>query len=73
LLPVPRQALAFGSFGWSKGGPDAIETRLQEMGWELAGKAVKACYRPGPEVLDACQEAGRELGAKAIAVAAAQA
>ncbi|MGA2619266.1 MAG: FprA family A-type flavoprotein [Thermoguttaceae bacterium] len=61
LRPVGKAGLAFGSYGWSGGGPDALEESLRSLGWELLDRPIKAQYRPSPAVLDRCRAAGRQL------------
>lgn len=70
LRPVGKVALAFGSYGWSKGGPEAVDEYLHAMGWEVLREPLKARYRPTPEVLDECRAAGRMLAEKAREIAA---
>lgn len=69
LRPTDKAGFAFGSHGWGKGAPEAINASLEEMKWEIMREPIKAHYRPSPEVLDACREAGAMLAEKAKAVA----
>jgi len=70
LRPVGKTGFAFGSYGWSKGGPEAVNEYLQTMKWELLRGPLKARYRPTPQVLDECRAAGKALAEKAQELAA---
>ena len=65
LRPVNKAGLAFGSYGWSHGGPEAVDEYLKAMKWEILGEPIKAQYRPTPEVLHECRAAGRMLAERA--------
>ena len=65
LMPANKAGLAFGSYGWSKGGPEAVDEDMKAMKWEVLREPIKAQYRPTPEVLDECRTAGRMLAEKA--------
>ena len=57
-----KTALAFGSFGWGVGGPEAIQKSLAELKYPAITEApLKAKQRPTPDVLQQCREAGAEL------------
>ncbi len=66
LRPQGKAALAFGSYGWGRGGPEAIDAALRQLEWEVLGEPLRARYRPTPEVLAECREAGRRLGQRAV-------
>jgi len=70
LKPAGKAGLAFGSCGWSKGGPEAVEGYLKAMKWEILHEPIRAQYRPTPEVLNECFAAGKTLAEKAKATAA---
>ncbi len=70
LRPQGKAAFAFGSYGWGKGVAEAINGCIEEMGWEIMREPIKAQYRPRPDVLDACREAGAMLAEKAKLLAA---
>jgi flavorubredoxin len=57
--------LAFGSYGWGRGGAEAVEKQLQAIGWEILREPIRSKYRPTPEILEECREAGRMLAEKA--------
>lgn len=67
LKPSRKAALAFGSFGWSKGGPEAVHEAMEGLKWEMIGPPIKAQYRPTPQVLEECRAAGAHLAEKALA------
>ncbi|MBN2474955.1 MAG: FprA family A-type flavoprotein [Pirellulales bacterium] len=70
LRPVDKAGFAFGSYGWGRGGPEAIEEWLQAMPWEILRKPLKAQYRPTPEIIEECLAAGRLLADQAVRKAA---
>jgi len=70
LRPVGKAGLAFGSYGWSRGGPEAVDEYLHAMKWEVLREPLTAQYRPTPEVLGECRAAGRALAEKALQMAA---
>ncbi|MBN2562085.1 MAG: FprA family A-type flavoprotein [Phycisphaerae bacterium] len=65
LKPANKAGLAFGSYGWSKGGPEAVDDVMKAMNWEVLREPIRAQYRPTVEVLDECRAAGRMLAEKA--------
>jgi len=65
LRPINKTGLAFGSYGWSKGGPEAVDEDMKAMKWEVLREPIRAQYRPTVEVLDECRAAGRMLAEKA--------
>ena len=69
LRPAGKAGFAFGSYGWGKGGPEAVHENLQAMKWEILRPPLKAQYRPTPEILEECRQAGTMLGEKARAMA----
>jgi len=71
LRPVGKAAMAFGSYGWGRGGPEAIHEWLQSMPWEVLREPIRARYRPTPEVLDECRAAGKALAERAMSGARA--
>jgi flavorubredoxin len=66
LRPKGKAGFAFGSYGWGRGGAEAVDQRLREIGWEILREPIRAKYRPTKEVLDECREAGRVMGERAI-------
>ena len=69
LGPVNKAGLAFGSYGWSKGGPEAVDEDMKAMKWEVLREPIRAQYRPTAAVLGECRAAGRMLAEKAKEVA----
>ena len=69
LRPAGKAGFAFGSYGWGKGGPEAVNEFLEAMKWEIVRDPLKTQYRPTPEVLDECRETGRSLAEKAKEIA----
>ena len=65
LKPVNKAGLAFGSYGWSKGGPEAVDEDMKAMRWEVLREPIRAQYRPTVEVLGECRAAGSMLAEKA--------
>jgi flavorubredoxin len=66
LRPEGKAAVAFGSYGWGRGGPESIDAALRRLEWEILREPLRARYRPTPQVLAECREAGRRLGQHAI-------
>ena len=62
LRPEAKAAVAFGSYGWGRGGPEAVDAALRRLEWNVLGEPLRARYRPTPEVLAQCQAVGRQLG-----------
>jgi flavorubredoxin len=65
LRPAGKVGLAFGSYGWSRGGAEALEEYLKAMKWEVLREPISAQYRPTEQVLTECRAAGRMLAEKA--------
>ena len=70
LRPAGKAGFAFGSYGWGKGGPEAVDECLKAMKWHIMREPLKARYRPGPESLGECREAGKMLAEKALEMSA---
>ena len=70
LRPVGKASFAFGSHGWGKGGPEAVNECLTAMKWEIVRDPLKAQFRPTPQILDECRAAGKTLAEKARTIAA---
>ncbi len=64
LRPLGKAGFAFGSYGWGRGGPEAVEEYLKAMKWEILRDPLKARYRPTAETLEQCRDAGKLLAAK---------
>jgi flavorubredoxin len=70
LRPLGKAAFAFGSYGWGRGGTEAVDAALRRMEWEIVREPIRARYRPTPEILEQCRQAGRLLAERALALAA---
>jgi flavorubredoxin len=69
LRPVGKAAVAFGSYGWGRGGPEAVDEALRRLEWEVIREPLKAHWRPTPEILNQCRQAGRLLAQRALSAA----
>ncbi|UCC43701.1 MAG: FprA family A-type flavoprotein [Candidatus Zixiibacteriota bacterium] len=65
LRPQGKAGFSFGSFGWGRGGPEAVHDFMESMKWEMLREPLKSKYRPSSEILDECRNAGRMLAEKA--------
>jgi len=65
LRPLGRAGLAFGSYGWGRGGAEALHEKLKEMNFEITQDPIKSKWRPDEEVLQQCKIAGKNLAEKA--------
>jgi len=70
LRPANKLGLAFGAYGWTKGGQEAVQETMKAMKWDLAREMIAVPYSPNPEELAACREAGGLLADHALRVAA---
>ncbi len=70
LRPVGKAGFAFGSYGWSKGGAEAIDEYLRGMKVDVLRDPLKCKWRPDDGVLGECRAAGGSLAEKALALAA---
>ena len=55
-----KKAAAFGSYGWTGGAIDRIETRLEEAGF-APYPSLKTKWKPDGKAILACREYGRSL------------
>jgi len=69
LRPMNRAAVAFGSYGWGRGGAEAVDEALRRLNWEILQEPIRCRYRPTPEIFDQCRQAGRRLAERAIRIA----
>ena len=65
LRPVDKAGFAFGSYGWSKGAPEAIDEYLKAMNFDVLREPLKSKWRPNEEILDECRSAGSMMAEKA--------
>ncbi|CNB49412.1 anaerobic nitric oxide reductase flavorubredoxin [Yersinia intermedia] len=55
-----KKAAAFGSFGWTGGAVDRIQTRLMDAGFDIS-LSLKMKWRPDTDALAECREHGRKI------------
>ena len=55
-----KHAAAFGSYGWTGGAVDRIQTRLMDAGFDIA-PSLKTLWRPDGGALAACRDYGRQI------------
>ncbi|MGL5046640.1 MAG: anaerobic nitric oxide reductase flavorubredoxin [Shewanella sp.] len=55
-----KRASAFGSYGWTGGAVDRIQTRLMDAGFDISA-SLKTKWRPDGEGLALCREHGRQI------------
>lgn len=71
LRPAGKAGLAFGSYGWGRGGAEAVQEELEAMGVETLADPLRSKWCSTSEEMTACTDAGRMLAEKALAIAAA--
>ena len=71
LKPAPKAAVAFGAYGWAKGGAEGVQTVLEAMRWEIIAEPLRVQYRPTEDDLRRCRETGAQLAQKAAEKAGA--
>lgn len=67
LRPAGKAGFAFGSYGWARGGPKAVENYMQEMKFEILREPLESRFVPSESVLADCREAGNMLAEQAEA------
>lgn len=55
-----KKASAFGSYGWTGGAVDRIQTRLMDAGFDIT-LSLKIKWRPDNAALEECREHGRNI------------
>lgn len=55
-----KKAAAFGSYGWTGGAVDRIQTRLMDASFDIS-LALKMKWRPDSSALEECREYGRKI------------
>ncbi|NLF07119.1 MAG: FprA family A-type flavoprotein, partial [Pirellulaceae bacterium] len=70
LRPQGKAAVAFGSYGWGRGGPEDVNDALKRMQWDVLRDPIRSKWRPTEAILEECRQIGRELAEKALAPAA---
>lgn len=68
LRPARKAGFAFGSYGWGKGGPEAVQEYLDKMKIRSLREPLKGRYAPDEAVLEACRAAGRMLAEEALKI-----
>jgi flavorubredoxin len=63
-----KSAFAFGSYGWAHAGSDQLDRWIEETGWTRLTKPIDAKFRPTPEILEHCRNAGQLLAKAALNV-----
>ena len=61
LKPSGKCGFAFGSYGWGKGGPEAVQEYLEKMKFRMLREPLKCQYAPDEQALTLCREAGMLL------------
>ncbi len=69
LRPLGKAAVAFGSYGWGPGGPEAVEQAMRRLDWQILREPLRARYRPTAETLAECRQAGQLLADRAKGLA----
>ncbi len=62
LRPQNKMGAAFGSFGWSGEGAQAIHDWLESMGMEMPVDPLKCKFVPKHDMLEKCFATGKTLG-----------
>ena len=55
-----KKAAAFGSYGWTGGAVDRVQTRLMDAGFDTA-MSLKTKWRPDADALEECRHYGRTI------------
>ncbi|MFW5858227.1 MAG: flavodoxin domain-containing protein, partial [Planctomycetota bacterium] len=71
LKPQNKAGFAFGTHGWGRGGPEAVQEYLEAMKFDILREPYKVQWRPKETDLDECRRLGAMLADKAEAIAAA--
>ena len=71
LRPAGKAGFAFGSYGWGKGGAEAVDEYLKTMNIEILRSPLKGQWRPSADALAECRAAGGMLADRAVAARAA--
>ncbi len=59
-----KLSLVFGSYGWSGGAVEQAADCLKQAGMVPALENLQCPYRPTPEILESCKQAGKTLADK---------
>lgn len=66
LRPQNKRGFAFGSYGWGRGGAEAVQEYLEKMKFQLLRDPLKCQYVPDKQMLETCREAGHMLAGEAV-------
>lgn len=69
LKPLNKKGLAFGSYGWSRGGAEGCDAALRDMRVEIIREPISVKWRPKASDLETAAAAGRQLAAIALSQA----
>jgi len=69
LRPLGKVALAFGTYGWGRGGAEAVAEAFNRLQWEQVAEPLRARWRPSEELLAECRRVGKLLAERAAALA----
>jgi flavorubredoxin len=72
LRPLHKAAVAFGSYGWGPGGPEAVDQAMRRLEWEILHEPLRSHYRPTADTLAECRQVGQSLADRARALASTQ-
>jgi flavorubredoxin len=56
-----KLAVAFGSYGWSGGGPVVIAEKLREIGFKVLDPVIRVKYKPTENELSGCNLLGKDV------------
>jgi flavorubredoxin/flavin reductase (DIM6/NTAB) family NADH-FMN oxidoreductase RutF len=56
-----KLAGVFGSYGWSGEAIDLLESKLLNAGYSLGFESLRVKFKPTPEMLQQCDDAGKEF------------
>ncbi len=68
LRPSGKSGFAFGSYGWGKGGAEAIQEYLDKMKIRTLREPLKSQYVPTADVLEECRQSGNMLAEEALKI-----
>lgn len=72
LKPQGKVGLAFGAYGWSRGGAEAIDAALRDMKIEPLREPMRVAFQPTSAIIAECSAVGAMLAEKALAAASNQ-
>lgn len=56
-----KKAAAFGTYGWSGGSIDKINTALEKSGFKIINKGIKSLWNPDSNCIENCKSFGSEI------------